>query len=75
MTSTAQRLFETASALPEPLLAEVLDFAEFLCARTLKAPKAAVDTPLTLLCGGLSESSTFAGSPIGIQERLRDEWH
>lgn len=75
MTSTAQRLLETASALPEPLLAEVLDFAEFLYARARIVPKATVDTPLALLCGGLSESSTFAGSPSGIQERLRDEWH
>lgn len=33
MTSTAQRLLEATSSLPEPLLAEVLDFAEFLQSR------------------------------------------
>lgn len=75
MISTVQRLLETASSLPEPLLEEVLDFAEFLRLRADKAPRPAADTPLALLCGGLSESSAFAGSPIVIQERLRDEWH
>ena len=59
MTSTAQRLLDAARTLPEPLLAQVLDFAE----------------SLTALCGGLADSATFAGSPLAIQERLRDEWH
>ena len=39
------------------------------------APPVAVDAPLATLCGGLDESATFAGSPVAIQERLRDEWH
>lgn len=38
MTSTAQRLLETARTLPEPLLAQVLDFAEYLRARQAGAP-------------------------------------
>lgn len=74
MTSTAQRLLETASSLPEPLLAEVLDFAEFLRSRQSGKPKDDAGTSLAALCGGLSESSTFAGSPIDIQVKLRDEW-
>jgi Protein of unknown function (DUF2281) len=74
MTSTAQRLLEATSSLPEPLLAEVLDFAEFLQSRQNSKLKADADTPLAALCGGLSGSSTFAGSPSGIQVRLRDEW-
>ncbi len=75
MTSTAQRLWETAHTLPEPLLAEVLDFADFLRARISIAPAPVPDTPLSALCGCLTESGTFADSPVNIQERLRDEWH
>jgi hypothetical protein len=74
MTSTAQRLLEATSSLSEPLLAEVLDFAEFLQSRQNSELKADADTPLAALCGGLSASSTFAGSSSDIQVRLRDEW-
>lgn len=74
MPSTAERLLETASTLPENLLAEVLDFAEFLRARQLRQQAQAAELPLSSLCGGLAQSRTFAGSPIDIQERLRDEW-
>ena len=75
MTSTAQRLLEAARTLPEPLLAQVVDFAESLRSLQADAPPVAVDAPLATLCGGLDESATFAGSPVAIQERLRDEWH
>jgi hypothetical protein len=75
MTSTAQRLLETARTLPEPLLAQVLDFAEYLRARQAGAPAGPDRVPLAALCGGLDDSATFAGSPTAIQERLRDEWH
>jgi hypothetical protein len=74
MPSTAERLWETARTLPEPLLSEVLDFAEFLRARQVSLPVEEQDTPLSALCGGLSNSITFAGSPSSIQERLRNEW-
>ncbi len=74
MPSTAERLLETARTLPENLLAEVLDFAEFLRARQARQQAQSAEVPLSSLCGGLSDSSTFAGSPIDIQERLRDEW-
>lgn len=76
MPSTAERLWDAAHSLPEPLLTEVLDFAEFLRVRQarLQAGATAPDTPLTDLCGGLTDSATFAGSPLAIQERLRDGW-
>ncbi len=74
MPSTAERLWETARTLPEPLLAEVLDFAEFLRARQARLQVEAREIPLASLCGGLTDSTTFAGSPVSIQERLRDEW-
>ncbi len=75
MPTTAERLWETARTLPEPLLAEVLDFAEFLRARDAKATGGVESsTSLSDLCGGLEGSSTFAGTPSAIQQQLRDEW-
>lgn len=71
MPSTAERLLEAARTLPEPLLVEVLDFAEFLRSRQSCLRAEAQEIPLTALCGGLAESTTFAGSPASIQERLR----
>lgn len=41
MPTTTERLLQTAQTLPEPLLAEVLDFAEFLRARHGRAADAA----------------------------------
>jgi Protein of unknown function (DUF2281) len=75
MPTIAERLWEIAHTLPEPLLAEVLDFAEFLRARQARQEAARKTMSLASLCGGLSESTTFAGSPLDIQNRLRDEWH
>lgn len=75
MPTTTERLLETAQALPEPLLAEVLDFAEFLRARHAKAASASGSRDLLELCGGLEGSETFQESPEVIQRRLRDEWH
>lgn len=74
MPSTAERLWETANSLPEPLLTEVLDFAEFLRVRQARLQAEAAEIPLSSLCGGLNDSTTFAGSPSSIQERLRHEW-
>jgi hypothetical protein len=74
MSLTAERLFETAQALPEPLLAEVLDFADFLRARSTGTLSQPVDVPLASLCGGLENTQTFGGSPLAIQRQLRDEW-
>ena len=75
MTTTAERLLETAQALPEPLLAEVLYFAEFLRARHGTVASQAAERSLLDLCGGLEKSAAFNETPEVIQRRLRDEWH
>lgn len=74
MSSIVDRLWETVRNLPEPLLAEVLDFAEFLRARQPHANADSDDVSLARLYGGLENSQTFGGSPLAIQQRLRDEW-
>jgi Protein of unknown function (DUF2281) len=75
MPTTTERLLKTAQTLPEPLLAEVLDFAEFLRARHGRAEDAAAQHSLLQMCGGLKDSAVFAKDPLEIQRRLRDEWH
>jgi hypothetical protein len=44
MSTTSERLFEAIQTLPEPLLAEVLDFADFLRAKQLKMLSQSSDT-------------------------------
>ena len=75
MSTTAEKLWEATRTLPEPLLAEVLDFAEFL-----RIKRGVVDSPvqsprLSALCGGLEASVAFGADPLMIQRQLRDEWH
>ena len=74
MTTTTERLLETARTLPESLLAEVLDFAEYLSAKHAGANSASKGRDLLDLCGGLENSVTFGESPEAIQRQLRDEW-
>lgn len=74
MSTTAERLFEAARDLPEPLLAEVLDFADFLRTKSTRLLSQSANIPLASLCGGLTNSQTFSGSPMAIQQQLRDEW-
>jgi len=74
MSTTSERLFEAAQTLPEPLLAEVLDFADFLRARQVHLLSQPANISLASLCGGLENSKTFSGSPLAIQQQLRDEW-
>ena len=74
MSTTTERLIESARTLPEPLLAEVLDFADFLHAKSVHIPSKVADMSLASLCGGLEKSQTFSGSPMAIQQKLRDEW-
>ena len=74
MSTTSERLFEVAQTLPETLLAEVLDFADFLRTRQANMARPA-DISLASLCGGLENTKTFVGSPLAIQKQLRDEWH
>jgi hypothetical protein len=72
MSTTAEKLWEITRTLPEPLLAEVLDFAEFL--RGKRAPIEHVPPLLRLsdLCGGLEDSLTFGAEPMAIQRKMRD---
>lgn len=74
MRTTTERLIEAARALPEPLLAEVLDFADFLRTRSTRVFSQSADISLASLCGGLENTQTFSGSPLAIQQQLRDEW-
>lgn len=74
MSTNSERLFEAAQALPEPLLTEVLDFADFLRARNTSMHSQPTDISLASLCGGLENTQTFSGSPLAIQQQLRDEW-
>jgi len=74
MSTTSERLYETAQSLPEPLLAEVLDFAEFLRAKQANLQSVTTEISLSSMCGGLEHSSIFTGSPIAIQQQLRNEW-
>ena len=74
MNTTTQRLMESVKALPEPLVAEVLDFADFLRARQLNPSANIQDPELSSLSGGLENSNTFRGAPLDIQQKMRDEW-
>ena len=74
MTTTVERLWEATRTLTEPMLAEVLDFAEFLRTKQARTDSKPVDADLASLCGGLEQSKTFSGSPLIIQQELRNEW-
>jgi len=74
MSVTSERLLKTVQALPEPLLAEVLDFADFLRTKSTGSACLSTDVSLASLCGGLENTQTFRGSPVTIQRQLRDEW-
>ena len=74
MNTTTQRLMESVKALPEPLVAEVLDFADLLRARQLNPSSNTQDPELSSLSGGLENSITFSGAPLDIQQKMRDEW-
>ena len=72
--TTAEKLYNTAKELPEPVIAEILDFAEFLRKKRVVGDVAARKEMLIDLAGGLENSKTFSGDLLGIQKRLRDEW-
>ena len=72
--TTAEKLYNTAKELPEPVIAEILDFAEFLRKKRVVGDVAARKEMLIDLAGGLENSKTFSGDLLAIQKRLRDEW-
>ena len=73
--TTAERLYLVVKELPEPMLAEILDFAEFLRQRKLPKGLQAENRLLFDLQGGLETSVAFADDPLLIQKRMRDEWN
>lgn len=73
--TTAEKLYEALKGLPEPAIAELLDFAEFLRTRKLREKPQTKNDLLIELQGGLENSATFADTPLSIQKRLRDEWN
>jgi hypothetical protein len=73
--TTTEKLYKTVKDLPEPILAELLDFAEFLRNKMFNEQFHPNDELLVNLTGGLENSVTFAGDPLVIQHRLRDEWN
>jgi len=75
MSTTDEKLWEATRTMPEPLLAEVLDFAEFLRLKRGPIEHVAPSLRLSDLCGGLEGSLTFNADPMVIQRQLRDEWH
>jgi len=73
--STTTRLFDAIKGIPDPVLAEIVNFTEFLRTKRLNLNPAVSDEPLIALSGGLERSNTFAADPLALQTRIRDEWH
>jgi len=73
--STTTRLYDAIKDFPDPVLAEIIDFAEFLRSKQLNLHTAASDEPLMTLSGGLERSKNFAADPLVLQTRMRDEWN
>ncbi|MGA8148068.1 MAG: DUF2281 domain-containing protein [Gallionellaceae bacterium] len=73
--TTTEKLYKAVQDLPEPVIAELLDFAEFLRAKMIHRQVHSNDELLVDLAGGLESSATFAGDPLVIQKQLRDEWN
>ncbi len=73
--TTTERLYKAVENLPEPALAEILDFAEFLRSKINLKQACPSNELLIDMAGGLEHSVTFAGDPLLIQKRLRDEWN
>ncbi len=72
--SNAQRLIELAHELPEPILGEVLDFAEYLKQKQPTATLAQKSSFATYF-GCLKDAPLFGGGdPLEAQKELRDEW-
>lgn len=73
--STTNRLYEAIKDFPDPVLAEIVDFAEFLRDKRINIRHSTSDEPLSKLAGGLEGFENFAGDPLAVQVRMRDEWH
>ena len=67
--SNTCRLHDLISAFPDSVIAEVVDFAEFLRDGRLMADAPTNDEPLISLAGGLEASVNFTGDPLSLQGR------
>ena len=72
--TTTEKLYKAVQDLPESVIEEILDFAEFLRGKMLHRQAQSNDVQLNDLIGGLENSATFVGDPLEIQKRLRNEW-
>jgi hypothetical protein len=72
--TTTEKLYKAVQDLPEPVIEEILDFAEFLRGKMVRKQTQPNTALLNDLIGGLENSATFAGDPLEIQKRLRNEW-
>lgn len=68
-----EKILEKLKAAPPAHLREVLDFVEFLDAKTQRRP-ARPQRSWDDVVGSLKDSEVFAGDPVEIQRRLREEW-
>ena len=73
--TTTEKLYKTVQDMPEPILAELLDFAEFLHKKMIAKNTNPLNALLLDLKGGLENSTTFSGDSLSIQKRLRDDWN
>ena len=73
--SNSSRLHDLIKAFPDAVVAEVVDFAEFLRDKRLTADAPASNEPLINLAGGLEASVNFSDDPLSLQDRMRDEWN
>jgi hypothetical protein len=73
--NTTTRLYDAIKNFPDPVLAEIIDFAEFLREKRLNPHPPTSDELLITLAGGLEKSENFADEPSILQARMRDEWN
>ncbi len=73
--SNAERLIELARQLPEPLLSEVIDFAEYLAHKQAGATVAG-GAGFDAFFGQLKQQPLFEGrDSLTVQQELRSEWN
>jgi len=71
--SDVEKIYEFVKAMSEKEQIAVLHFVELLQQKS-KAQSAQLSKPLSDYAGILEDSPTFAGDPVEIQRKLRDEW-
>jgi len=69
----AEKIVEKLKSATPVELREVLDFVEFLESKR-PSPVSSDKRTLGEYFGVLKDSKAFAGDPVEIQRKLRDEW-